>query len=187
MKSKQDRCGMDFAKSETRVGAALPREPSEHEDVSNVSNGILSPHSPEDGRAGRCGRDAQSRRGQARVRRRRPDGRDRLCRRARRFRLEPGARRRDQVAEGSAGRQGRRGRERARDRRGLQVDGIDDQSRRRRASFWRPRSAITSRSCSTWRRNIRTSSFATPRRCGTRTRTRRTPAPTSAISIRLTT
>ena len=57
---------------------------------------------------------------------------DRLCRRARRFRLEPGARGRDQVAEGSAGGQGRRGRERPGNRRGLEVDGIDDQSRRRR-------------------------------------------------------
>ena len=37
-----------------------------------------------------------------------------------------------QVAEGSAGRQSRRGGERAGDRRRLQVDGIDDQPRRRR-------------------------------------------------------
>ena len=40
---------------------------------------------------------------------------------------------------------------------------------------------------STSRRNILTSSSAMPRRSGTRTRIRRTPAPISAISIRLTT
>ena len=65
--------------------------------------------------------------------RRRSDGRHRLCRRARRFRLEPGACRRGRGAEESARRQGRRGRERARDRRLRQDDGIDDQPRRRRA------------------------------------------------------
>ncbi len=67
-----------------------------------------------------------------RIRRQGPHGRRRLCRRARRLRLEPGACRRHQGPQGGAGGQGRRGRERARDGRGLEVDGIDDQSRRRR-------------------------------------------------------
>ena len=64
---------------------------------------------------------------------RRSHGRHRLRRRARRLWLEPGARGRHQGAQAGAGRKGRRGRERARDRRLLEVDGIDDQPRRRRA------------------------------------------------------
>ena len=47
---------MDFAKSEARDLARLPREPFEHEDVSNVSNGIslaaLSSSPPPSGAAG---------------------------------------------------------------------------------------------------------------------------------------
>ena len=60
-------------------------------------------------------------------------GRHRLCRGARRFRLEPGACGRRQALKDVSRRQGRRRRERAGDRRLRQIDGIDDQPRRRRA------------------------------------------------------
>ena len=60
----------------------------------------------------------------------------------------------DRIAEGGAGRHRRRGRERARDRRRRQVDGVDDQPRRRQPRSSRPRSATTTRSSSTWPRNI---------------------------------
>ena len=68
-------------------------------------------------------------------RRRRGDDRHRLCRPARRFRLESGACRGRQGAQRGLGRQGGRRRERARDRRLRKNHGIDDQHRRREPDF----------------------------------------------------
>ena len=59
----------------------------------------------------------------------------RLCRLARRLRLQPGARRRRRRAEEDARRQGGRGGERPGDRRGREDHGVHDQSRRRDAAL----------------------------------------------------
>ena len=125
------RCGTMLAKRCDWGRRGFPRHSQGQEVVNDVSNGNFSPHAPEDDRLRRRGGNPQSRRGRPRIRRQGSHGRHRLCRRARRLRLEPGACGRHQGAEGGAGRQGRRGRERAGDRRGLEVDGVDDQSRRR--------------------------------------------------------
>ena len=91
------------------------------------------------------------------------------------------------ILKAGAGRYRRRGRERAGDRRGHQVDGVDDQPR------WRqPHAGDLVRLLQTVRRRTRQEiserhSSATPRRCGTRTPIRPTPAAISATSTRRTT
>ena len=107
-----------LCKSQPLVLAAFGSPFASQEDAIMSRLGNFSSRTPEDGRSRRrrARRLASARASRAFAAG--SDGRHRLCRRARRFRLEPGPCGRDQGAEEGAGRQGRRGRERARDRRG---------------------------------------------------------------------
>ena len=85
-------------------------------------------------------------------------------------------------AQEDARRQGGRGRERARDRRGAEDDDRHDRAGRRRSCCSPPRSATSIRTSWRWRRRTPTCASRIAAACGPKASTRRTPAASSATS-----
>ena len=159
-----------------------PRPPAcsnqDQERAHAISHDFPPPSAARHRRHGACRDAAGSRRLRQGYRRRL-----RLCRLARRLRLQPGARRRRRRAEEDGRHQGGRGGEGPGNRRGREDHGVDDQSRRRHAPvsdlvrLLQPARAQA-------RQQISQGAVRACRRAVDARRTRRTSAAISAISTR---